>query len=555
MHHRHLMYFMGLIAIDCLFSHSIYAAKPIDLIQQPVSQFQNLFPEQHNAAGITFSELSRFQDFKKTWHVRIQQTYAGYDVWGADAIIHIPKANQLGNSLSEILTAAKTHKGWMNGVVYQNIAEDLKSIPAPSRSQQALKNAISDYTRVNPNARMIEGKSSKLIIYIDEHKKAHWAYQVSFDAPPDRNDGVPARPIYILDAETFAIYEQWNDIQTLQESVSAGGLGGNEKIGQYSYDGLSEHLSSLSILRDADTKQCYLQNETVTVEHCVKLKSNNKCDASEPVILPCELVDSEHNNLYWDGAFDAVNGGYSPSNDALYAGSIVKNLYQSWYGVPVLVQKGEPMMLKMVVHMPLDNAYWNGESMNFGDGVSKFYPLTSVGVAAHEISHGFTQQHSNLKYRSQSGGMNESFSDMAAQAAEYYAYGKNSWQIGPEIVKAPDEALRYMDQPSKDCEGKEPGYCSIDNVSEFVPNMNVHYSSGIYNRIFYTLATTEGWDTRKAFDVMVQANSYYWTSTINFAKGSCGVLQAADDYGYNVEDVKKAFLVVGIDASTCPYME
>ena len=26
--------------------------------------------------------------------------------------------------------------------------------------------------------------------------------------------------------------------------------------------------------------------------------------------------------------------------------------------------------------------------------------------------------------------------DMAAQAAEYYSYGKNSWEIGPEIFKA-----------------------------------------------------------------------------------------------------------------------
>ena len=53
----------------------------------------------------------------------------------------------------------------------------------------------------------------------------------------------------------------------------------------------------------------------------------------------------------------------------------------------------------------------------------------------------------------QSGGMNEAFSDMAAQAAEVYAYGvgKNSWQIGPEIFKEKNKALRYMDMPSKDC--------------------------------------------------------------------------------------------------------
>ena len=42
--------------------------------------------------------------------------------------------------------------------------------------------------------------------------------------------------------------------------------------------------------------------------------------------------------------------------------------------------------------------------------------------------------------------MNESFSDMAAQAAEFYSYGKSSWLIGAEIMKAPDETLRYMEK-------------------------------------------------------------------------------------------------------------
>ena len=210
-------------------------------------------------------------------------------------------------------------------------------------------------------------------------------------------------------------------------------------------------------------------------------------------------------------------------------------------------------MLTMVVHEYMDNAYWDGRRMTFGDGISMFYPLTSLGVAAHEISHGFTEQHSNLAYYGQSGGMNEAFSDMAAQAAEVFAYGKNSWQIGPEIFKEEGRALRYMDKPSKDCpKGRKPGdWCSIDKVSQYKDGVDVHFSSGIYNRVFYLLGTSDDWTPRKAFDVMVKANMDYWTSSVDFEKGACGVMKAAKDYNYDQAAVKQAFKTVGITLSKC----
>ena len=181
--------------------------------------------------------------------------------------------------------------------------------------------------------------------------------------------------------------------------------------------------------------------------------------------------------------------------------------------------------------------------MYFGDGVKLFYPLTSLGVGAHELSHGFTSQHSNLTYEKQSGGLNESYSDMAAQAAEFYALGKNSWQIGPEIVKGKG-ALRYMDDPTKD--GK-----SIAHVDDYTDDLNVHYSSGVFNKVYYTLGTSKNWDPRKAFDVMVKANTDYWNANSTFADAACGVMHATEDYGYSTDAVINAFNVVGIDVSSC----
>ena len=76
--------------------------------------------------------------------------------------------------------------------------------------------------------------------------------------------------------------------------------------------------------------------------------------------------------------------------------------------------------------------------------------------------------------------------------------------------------------------------------------MDVHYSSGLYNRAFYTLGTTDGWTVRKAFDVMVKANMDYWTSNSTFADGACGAMKAAKELGYDAEAVKNAFTTVGI---------
>ncbi|MBV8801868.1 MAG: M4 family metallopeptidase, partial [Gammaproteobacteria bacterium] len=247
------------------------------------------------------------------------------------------------------------------------------------------------------------------------------------------------------------------------------------------------------------------------------------------------------------------NGGYNPSNDALFVGKVVQEMYRKWYNIPALVDdKGKAMMLIMRVHEYMDNAYWDGSSMTFGDGIDMFYPLVSLGVGAHEISHGFTQQHSGLEYWSQSGGLNESFSDMAAQAAEFYANGHNSWQIGPEIMKG-DGALRYMDDPTKDCNGGSPGdWCSIDNVKDYYDGLDVHFSSGIFNKAFYLMGSDKGWNnTKKAFDVMVKANQDYWTPTTSFADAACGVLKATTDFHYDTDVVKAAFANVGIDVSDC----
>ena len=79
----------------------------------------------------------------------------------------------------------------------------------------------------------------------------------------------------------------------------------------------------------------------------------------------------------------------------------------------------------------------------------------------------------------------------------------------------------------------------------------MHHSSGVYNHFFYLLANTKDWDTHKAFNVMVQANANYWTSSATFETAACGVISATKDYGYDLTAVESALKKVKIDTSKC----
>jgi pseudolysin len=494
-------------------------------------------------------ERSREVDSSQRLHLRLQQTYAGFPVWGAEVRIHLPAKESRLKTASWVYLLTASEKASMNGFVYQGLDADLKQAPAlifeKAQAEEALARAIQlQQQKTKPGSMTMTEKESQLLVYVDKNHKAHWTYFIQFKQ--EGLSGLPVRPCYLMDAMSFEVYRSWDNIQTQERFPAslAGGYGGNKKMGKLIYDGLNGDYPALPIERDARTQSCYLDNKEVQVIDIRKHRVIEKFTCSSP--------DANHNNLFWDGSLDAVNGAYSPSNDALFVGKVIQDMYQQWYGTPALMKGGKPMKLIMRVHEDMENAYWDGKQMTFGDGGSFFYPLVSLGVGAHEVSHGFTEQHSNLVYFGQSGGLNESFSDMAAQAAEFYATGKNQWQIGPELMKEEGRALRYMDHPALDCEGLgSEGQCSIEHVKFYNDELDVHYSSGIFNRVFYLLGTAPGWSTKKAFDVMVQANRYYWTPTVNFAEAACGVMAAVKDYSYSSQAAVEAFKAVGLPVSAC----
>ncbi len=423
--------------------------------------------------------------------VRFQQEFNGIPVFGHS------------------IAATKTAMGMLTDVQGQILDLDNKFFSTKARisADMAMNSALGKSATLSksPGAHVYNKENDLFIYMIDEQPTL--VRRVSYVVAGE-NGAEPTRPVFFINAQTGATELEYDNLQ------HATGPGGNAKTGQYHYGTDFSEIpvtasGSNSVMSNANVK-------TVDLNH-----STNGSTAYS-------FAGTENTHK-------AINGAYSPLNDAQYFGNVIFDMYNAYVGTNPLT-----FQLTMRVHYSnnYENAFWDGSAMTFGDGATTFYPLVSLDVSSHEVSHGFTEQNSGLVYSKQSGGMNEAFSDMAGEAAEYFMNGTNDWMVGEQIFKG-NGALRYMDDPTKD--GR-----SIGHADNFTSSMDVHYSSGVYNKAFYLLSTTAGWDVQKAFATMALANQTYWTANSTFDAGACGVESAAGDKGYNVADVTAAFAAVGV---------
>ncbi|XP_041357676.1 elastase-like [Gigantopelta aegis] len=237
------------------------------------------------------------------------------------------------------------------------------------------------------------------------------------------------------------------------------------------------------------------------------------------------------------GYHDPVNEAYGPATDAFFCGTVSQKMLKDWYGLTPL---NKPAVL---VHYgdKVDNAFWFKSAVMIGDGFESFYPLCNLDTLAHELGHGVTETYSDLVYEKQSGGMNEAFSDIMGESAEEF-FSTTDWLSGFQDTKDPIRPLRYFDKPSRDGQ-------SIDHANQYKADLNVHLSSGVYNRAFYQIVKVGGVKMRYGFEAYLTANRVYWNSNSNFVSGACGVIRAAYTLGLDTEKFKAGFSVVGI--STC----
>ena len=171
--------------------------------------------------------------------------------------------------------------------------------------------------------------------------------------------------------------------------------------------------------------------------------------------------------------------------------------------------------LKSYVHYKqttanLDNAFWNGSFMTYGDG-SSGKPYTGMDICGHEIGHAVCTYTANLAYQNQSGAMNEGFSDIWGACIEHFGRTgaitgtpvANVWKIGEDSVTG---GFRSMSNPltfgnpdtflgTNYINTADDGPCTPSGSgNDFC---GVHNNSSVLNKWFYLL-TVGGSGTNNA---------------------------------------------------------
>jgi Zn-dependent metalloprotease len=211
--------------------------------------------------------------------------------------------------------------------------------------------------------------------------------------------------------------------------------------------------------------------------------------------LPGQLIRSEG---------DAKSEDITENEAYNYAGSTY-NFYKSIFGRNSLDNRGMTMISSVHLGRMLNNAFWTGEQMCYGDGDGRIFIrfTKSVDVVGHELTHGVVSFTCNLVYSNESGALNEHFADVFGSLVKQWRRRQTAkradWLIGADIMgpETTAKSLRtfkaekaYANDPLL---GTDPQPKHLKNkYTGSGDNGGVHINSGIPNHAFYLAAMEIG---------------------------------------------------------------
>jgi Zn-dependent metalloprotease len=290
-----------------------------------------------------------------------------------------------------------------------------------------------------------------------------------------------------------------------------------------------------------------------------KKKLRQVFDAKGSDQLPGKLVRSEGQAKVGDAgvdeAYDGAGATYDFYNQLFERNSLDNN------GMTLIssTHLGEVDDTGQLV--PMNNAFWNGEQMAYGDGDGVIFQrfTRSLDVIGHELTHGVQSFTSNLTYFAQSGALNEHFADVFGLLVRQWKNGETvadaNWLVGADVlVTSPTRrAIRDMENPGtafvNDPDlGTDP---QPAHMSKFFTGprdrQGVHINSGIPNRAFVLTAKAIGgnaWEVagRIWYDTLLQLSKD--SQFIDCARIS---VQVAATHGAPAKNaVKSAWKKVGL---------
>ena len=279
-------------------------------------------------------------------------------------------------------------------------------------------------------------------------------------------------------------------------------------------------------------------------------------DADSSWDLPGRLVRAEGDPATADESADAAYDGAGLTYD----------LFLQEYQRDSLDGRGMTLVSSVHVGQQLNNAFWDGSQMAYGDGDGElFLPFArSLSVVGHELTHGVVQFSGGLEYRDQSGALNESCADVFGSLVVQRHLGQSAaeadWLIGAEILgpAVTGEALRSMKAPGTayddDVLGVDPQPFHMDDyVITTADHGGVHINSGIPNHAFYLLAMLLGGNAwEKAGAIWYDTLQTVRNPLATFADWATSTVeQAVTRFGTGSREAlltRRSWKLVGIDA-------
>ncbi|MEU3338858.1 M4 family metallopeptidase [Streptomyces sp. NPDC006668] len=436
------------------------------------------------------------KDNDGTLHTRYERTYAGLPVLGGDLVVHTPPASLAAGTVSTTFNNKHTIK----------VATTTAAVTKSAAEAKALA-----------GAKALDAEQTKA----DSARKVIWAGtgtpRLAWETVIGgfQDDGTPSKLHVITDATTGKELHRYQAVET--------GTGNTQ------YSGTVTLNTTLS----GSTYQLY---DTTRGGHKTYNLSNGTSGTGTL------MTDS-----------DDVWGTGSGSNtqtagaDAAYGAQETWDFYKNTFGRSGIKNDGVAAYSRVHYSSNYVNAFWDDDCfcMTYGDGSGGTHALTSLDVAGHEMSHGVTSNTAGLDYSGESGGLNEATSDIFGTGVEFYANNSSDlgdYLIGEKIdINGDGTPLRYMDKPSKDGSSADSWYSGVGNL-------DVHYSSGPANHMFYLLSEGSGSKTingvtynsptsdgvavagigrAAALQIWYKALTTYMTSSTNYAGARTAALNAA----------------------------
>ena len=418
----------------------------------------SVLADRASALGLTSAQDTKVRDVivdaDGTQHVRYDRTYRQLPVLGGDFVVHLAPDGAYKSS----------SRATRSAISLAGVTPVLSAPKAADLAANALKAA-----NLGETLKKLTAKPQLVVDALHGAPKLAWRT----DAAAQDSLGNPVAVTVLTDARTGTRIDAWDSLE------NASGDGKSLYGGTVPLE--TTPTASGYELKDPTRGGTYTGDAGNRTDLCVLVVCLDR--AAAPV-----FTDADN---HWGTG--AASDRTTVAVDAQYGTDVTWDYYEDVHGRRGIAGDGKGSYNRVHYGNAYNNAFWDDRCfcMTYGDGDgTQMGPLVSLDVAGHEMTHGVTSKTAGLTYSGESGGLNEATSDIFGTLVEFHAASAEDtgdWLIGEEVVRDGfgREALRYMDEPSKD--GR-----SADCWDTSVKDLDVHYSSGVANHFAYLLAEGSG---------------------------------------------------------------